>query len=230
MDLIIVDGGRVDYALDELAARLHVSPEAPDYQELARLVAGAAEIARPRACYRLAYIEAKNEDGVVVDGVSLTSRVLRVNLEAVDRVFVQVATCGVELDRWVHALDDLLWEFWGEAIKEVALRQALTAVRADQDERFHPARSSTMSPGSLPDWPLPQQRPLFAILGDVEGTIGVHLTPSMLMVPNKSTSAVRFETETDFASCLLCPREGCPNRRAVYDPDLYARRFASVRS
>ncbi len=227
MDLITVDGGRVDFAIDELAARLRVAPESPDYPDLARLLAEAADIARPRACYRLAFIGARDDDHVVVDGVTLSSRVLRVNLDAVDRVFVQVSTCGVELDRWARALDDLLWEFWGEAIKEVALRQALKAVREDQDVRFRPARSSSMAPGSLPDWPLPQQRPLFAILGDVEAAIGVHLTPSMLMVPNKSTSAIRFETETDFASCQLCPRERCPNRRAPYDSELYARRFAA---
>ena len=225
VDPVVLNAGAVRFSVGELAARLHVVPDSPDYRDLTGLVAAAAEVARPKGYYRLAYVDAKGDDYVVVDSVTLASRVLRVNLENADRVFAQVATCGVELDRWAHGLHDVLWEFWGEAIKEVALRQAMRAIREDQDARYRPARSSHMSPGSLPDWPLPQQRPLFRILGDVEGAIGVRLTPSMLMVPNKSTSSVRFERETDFASCLLCPREGCPNRHAAYDSQLYEHRY-----
>ena len=35
------------------------------------------------------------------------------------------------------------------------------------------SKVSMMNPGSLADWPLAQQRPLFSILGDTESTIGV---------------------------------------------------------
>lgn len=222
---VVVEARGVRFPVAELAARLRVEPGSDDYADLARLAAEAEQVARPKAYYRLAYVEAKGDDHIVADGVRLTSRVLRVNLETADRLFAQVATCGVELDRWAHGLDDVLWEFWGEAIKEAALRQAIQALREDLEARYRPAKSSQMAPGSLPDWPISQQRPLFGLLGDVEGAIGVRLTPSMLMVPNKSTSSVRFETETDFQSCLLCPREGCPNRRAPYDGALFQSRF-----
>lgn len=38
------------------------------------------------------------------------------------------------------------------------------------------------------DWPLTQQQPLFTLLGDPEASIGVQLTDSLLMIPNKSLS------------------------------------------
>jgi hypothetical protein len=82
-----------------------------------------------------------------------------------------------------------------------------------------------MSPGSLGEWPLSQQRPLFASLGDVAGAIGVRLSESLLMVPAKSVSGVCFPTEESFESCQLCPREDCPGRRAPYDETLYDRKY-----
>ena len=78
-----------------------------------------------------------------------------------------------------------------------------------------------MSPGSLADWPLQEQRQLFTILGNTWDTVGVRLTDSLLMVPIKSVSGIRFPTESSFESCQLCPRAQCPGRRAPYDAGLY---------
>ena len=89
-------------------------------------------------------------------------------------------------------------------------------------------RTATMAPGSLADWPIREQRPLFRILGDPLTAVGVELTDSFLMIPNKSVSGIRFPTEERFESCQLCPREGCPGRRAAYDPDLYESKYQAV--
>jgi hypothetical protein len=77
-----------------------------------------------------------------------------------------------------------------------------------------------MNPGSLENWPISEQKPLFSLFGDVEKLIGVRLSDSFLMFPIKSVSGIYFPTESSFASCQLCPREKCPNRRAKYDPEL----------
>ena len=86
-------------------------------------------------------------------------------------------------------------------------------------------KTSAMSPGRLANWPIREQRPLFSLLGDPETAIGVHLTESFLMIPNKSVSGIRYPTEESFESCQLCPREGCPNRKAAYEPELYRQRY-----
>jgi hypothetical protein len=163
---------------------------------------------------------------VVVDGVRLISRVLRVNLEKAHRVFAFAATCGTELADWAKAMDNLLWDFWADAISQMALYTAIQTLDQHLAERYQPGRTSTMNPGSLADWPLPAQRSLFTILGNPEEAIGVTLSTGLLMIPTKSVSGIRFPTEEGFESCQLCPREDCPGRRAPYDEGLYDRKYA----
>jgi len=76
---------------------------------------------------------------------------------------------------------------------------------------------SFMAPGSLPDWPLEEQKPLFNLLGNVKAAIGVNLTDSLLMLPVKSISGIYFPVEASFYSCQLCPRQKCEGRKARYD-------------
>jgi hypothetical protein len=158
--------------------------------------------------------------------VTFTSRVLTVNLKKVHRVFPFVVTCGVELDEVPGAADDPLTEYWLDELRIMALGAASAHLRRQIEERYRPGKITSMSPGSLKDWPLTQQRELFSALGDVEGAIGVKLTESFLMWPMKSVSGVYFQTETSFESCQLCPREDCPGRRAPYDERLWQERYA----
>lgn len=227
MDPILLDKIPFQIDIPELLRRLHLEEGSDDAGKVKRLVGEALAIGRPKAMYRAAYIEAKGDDFVIVDGVRFTSRVLRVNLEEAQRVFPYVATCGRELDDWARPIGDLLGSFWAGAIKEAILGSALQALRADLEARFQPGSTSDMNPGSLEDWPMAEQRQLFSLLGDPPATIGVELTDSFLMVPIKSVSGLRFPTEVHFASCQLCPRQQCPGRRAPYDKELYERKYRS---
>ena len=230
MSLTIIDA--IPFQPDQAALlrQLRIKEGNPYRGDVQRLADEAQEIARPKALYKVAYIDARDDAAVIVDGVKLTSRVLCVNLEPVHRVFPYVATCGVELDAWAHAQDDVLYQYWADLIKEMALREAIQTLNERMTERHGLGKMATMAPGSLADWPLPQQRPLFSILGDVKGAIGVELSDSFLMTPNKTVSGLRFATggqdwRDDFVSCQLCPRENCPGRRAPYDSTLYDRKY-----
>jgi len=81
-----------------------------------------------------------------------------------------------------------------------------------------------MHPGSgdVDLWPIQQQKELFALLGDIPGQIGVELTDTCLMIPNKTVSGIQFPTEQDFRSCQVCRRSVCPNRAAAFDPALWS--------
>ena len=214
--------------LASLAKQAHVREDSSMWDEFVALVGEAESVARPKGVYRTAYIERHDGDGVVIDGIELTSRVLAVNLKDVHRVFMFVATCGTELDAWAHALDDVLYDYWAESIKLTALRVATHAVFSHIDSSYVLGKTAQMNPGSLQDWPLREQHPFFQLMGDVEGDIGVTLSESSLMSPNKSVSGLRFPTEGSFESCMLCPREGCPGRRATYDAEMYAKRYKAV--
>jgi hypothetical protein len=220
----------ISFALDleKLKKRLRIREGSRYGERLADMVVEAEGIAGPKAYYRSAYIEERGEEHVVVDDVRFKSRVLSVNLEGTHRVFPYVATCGQELEVWARDIDDVLLQFWAEAIKEDVLRAAIRALHADMEARYQPGRMAAMNPGSLRDWPIQEQRALFRLLGDPETAIGVRLTESCLMLPNKSVSGLRFPTEVSFENCQLCPREGCPGRRAPYDRALYDRRYRRV--
>ena len=192
---------------------------------LERVAGDAQAAAKPKAIYRVAFIESKGEDHVVVDGITFTSRVLRVNLEEVHRVFLYVATCGREMYDWARSMDDMLESYWADKLMEMALGSARQALTTHLQDTFYLGHLSRMNPGSLKDWPLKEQRNLFALLGDTEDSIGVELTENLIMIPLKSVSGISFPAEADFASCQLCPREGCPGRRAPYDATLYERKY-----
>jgi hypothetical protein len=225
-DAVILDDIPFQLDLDLLMKRLHIRAGSSHVEGLRQIASEAEAIARPKALFKIAYIESKGEDHVVVDGVRLTSRVLRVNLEQAHRVFAFVATCGREVADWANGIDDMLRSFWADAISEMALYAAIQALDQHLAERYRPGRTSAMNPGSLADWPIEAQRSLFTILGNPEEAIGVTLSTGLLMIPTKSVSGIRFPTEESFESCQLCAREGCPGRRAPYDEGLYERKYA----
>jgi hypothetical protein len=213
--------------LPRLFQAVHARPGSANACELERMAAEAEAVARPRAMYTIGYIDTAGDDYVEINGLKVTSRVLRVNLADTHRVFAFVATSGAELEDWANqGADDLLRRFWAEEINRMGVATAAQALLAHLSETYGVATLSAMNPGSLADWPLAQQRVLFALLGDTQAAIGVTLKESLLMVPTKSVSGIAFPSEQSFASCQLCPREACPNRRAPYDAGLKERKYA----
>jgi hypothetical protein len=165
-----------------------------------------------------------------VQRVRFTSRALRVNLDGVGRVFAYVATCGAELDSISVAPGDVFGQFCRDTIKEMALWAALAQLYVHLTETHQLSTLASMNPGSgeANVWPIEQQRDLFAFLGDVQGSIGVALTASCLMVPNKSVSGIFYPSNSGFESCQLCRQERCSHRRAQFDPALWARTFGEA--
>ena len=232
-----------------LLQRLRIKEGSSHIPPLQAMVDQAKVIARPKTYYRLAYITRVEEDRIYLDSNCVlsstpgnqsspidlaqvsqadqhfTSKVMRINLEGLQRVFLYIATCGVELEEWAKSFDDILVHYWADAIMGAALSAARQALQADVTERYQPGALSSMNPGSLEDWPITEQVPLFALLGPVQELTGVRLTESMLMQPTKTVSGLFFATQESFASCQLCPRPGCPNRRAEYQPGLMDKKY-----
>lgn len=225
MDSFLFEKIPLSIVPEQLGEFLKIRPHSSQMDRLKSLIKEAQMVARPKAFYKVAYIQEKRDNQVVVDGVTFTSRVLRVNVEKVHRIFPYIATCGEELEEWSKKFADFLDKYLGDAIKEKALRLALDFLYKDLVSRFQPGQLSRMNPGSLPDWPLPEQIPLFTLLGEGPSKIGVQLNESFLMTPIKSVSGIWFPTEESFESCRLCPRENCPGRRAAYVPGLYDQKY-----
>ena len=224
MEPVIADAIPFTIDPERLARALPDGAGGGDRRRLGELAGEAGAVGRPKAAYVPAYIEDRGGDWVAIGGVKFKSRVLRVNLDRVHRVFPFVATCGRELEDWAQSLPDALDRYWADQIMETALSEALGYLR-ELMARSSPGPSAVMNPGSLSDWPLEEQRPLFDLFGQASARIGVELTDSCLMIPKKTVSGLRFPVEESFENCQLCPRENCPGRRAPHDPGLYDRRY-----
>jgi hypothetical protein len=202
-----------------LLAQIHVAPDSEDAATMKALIDRAREFARPKALYTEAFVVGRGDDTVRVGGVTFNSLALRRKLESVERVFPYVATCGHEMDGVALPAGDVLVQYWWDAIKSELLAVARAHLLAHLTNRFRLGQTARMSPGSgdVETWPIEQQRLLFTLLGGVTPYIGVVLTESCLMIPNKTVSGILFPTQEDFQTCQVCHRDPCPNRRAPFD-------------
>ena len=203
----------VKLGVEEVQAKLR----APTPAAIERLLGEALSLAEPKVGFAEAYVEEKGPDEVVISGRRFSSRVLRKNLDGIGRVFPAVVTIGNRLEQKADRAKDLLERYYLDMIGNLILAEARSEASCRICRRFAIDRLSWMSPGSLEDWPIEAQRPLFALLDGVEAAVGVQLTESLLMLPRKSVSGIFFPSETTFFSCRLCPRPHCESRKARYD-------------
>ncbi len=198
---------------EEDAARLH------------ELVEEALHLGKPKGMYAETYIDSKGKDSISTGLVTFHSRVMRINLDTIYKIYPYIATCGTELEDWADSFGDILENFWADIIKQTVLATAVRYLKDHVKNKFRLGKTSVMNPGSLEDWPLREQGKLFALLGDTRGKIGVTLTESFLMLPTKSVSGIIFPVEKGFENCQLCKREGCPGRSAPYNETLYREKY-----
>ncbi len=215
----------LDLTPEFLLDKINFNRGGKEAEMIQQMAEEAVEVASPKGLYTIAYIENKSEDRVDIEGVTFTSRVLRVNLNEVQRVFPYVVTCGQELAEWSEKYNDVLENYLADNIMEIYLIEARDFLKKHISANYNPGQISKMNPGSLRDWPISEQTSLFELLGDVRGKIGVELTSTYLMKPIKSTSGIWFPVEIDYENCQLCPRQDCPNRQAEYQEGLYQERY-----
>jgi hypothetical protein len=225
MEEILLNDIDFEVNLEALLEKINIESGSERSKRVEEIVNEAIEVAKPKALYSIAYIDNQGEDSVTVGEVEFSSRVLSVNLDSAGRIFPFVATCGQELEEWSEQYDDILESYWVDVIKEMALGVARDRLEEHISEHNNPGPMSKMNPGSLPDWPISEQKKLFKLLEDSEDKIGVKLSNSFLMQPVKSTSGIYFPKESSFENCQLCPRKECPSRKAPYDEDLYEERY-----
>jgi Vitamin B12 dependent methionine synthase, activation domain len=213
---------RIPLTLDstQIAPRLRFDPARAGIESIEGLVALARALIEPRTLFEVGHIGAIGESTIEVAGITFISPILRKNLEKVNKVFPYIITVGAKLEKAATVQNDLLKQYYIEEIANIALEQAADWLANHLEERFGVRGLSSLSPGSLEDWPITEQPKLFSIFGDTERLIGVRLTDSMLMVPRKSISGIFFPSEEAFVACQLCDRERCPGRKAPFMPKI----------
>jgi len=225
MESIIIDN--MPFVIDDelLRAGLKVRPGSSMALRLSEISKSALDVARPKAALRLLDITNCGDDFITVEGITLNSRVLSVNLKDSPNLTVFAATCGSELDEWASQFDSYLEQFWADTIMFLALGIAMQEVNERIKKILDAETVSTMNPGSLEDWPITEQAKLFTLMKNETVDIGIILNESFLMKPLKSVSGLTYASGEIFHNCQLCPRLDCPGRRAPFDDGLYEKRY-----
>lgn len=206
-----------------MAEKLHVSED--DFEEFRPIYETCVQIASPKFLWREAAVEEINGRRARIGGVDFESRVLAVNLRSVKTVYAYVSTCGREIYRYAQTLTDPLERYWADAISEQVMHVSGARAYKRLLEHTGAAKLFSMNPGSLPDWPISQQRPLFDLIGNVYEAVGVELKESFLMLPEKSGSGIYFDSDEEFTNCEYCAWQGCPKRRAPFCEGKFAQRY-----
>ena len=183
--------------------------------KLDSLIEAITPVMNPKALYSISFVDKIEGDQVTIGDTVFTSKVVRMNLEQVGRVFPYIVTAGSELDD--VELSKRQSAMLLDQVKTVVVSKAYQYLRTHLAEKYGIKKLSSVAPGRLDEWPLTQQRELFSLFGDNVDRIGVRLTKTCLMVPVKTVSGLLFPSEAGFESCELCSREKCMGRRAAYD-------------
>ncbi len=186
--------------------------------EVDRFLDTALERLQPKALFKESFIDERNDRTIIIEGQQFESPTLSMNLREVEKVFPYIAGCGNEIEDMDLSGYDFLADFWRDALKETALNTAIENLQTTVSKDFGVKKFSSMNPGSADAevWPIEQQEQLFALFGNVEEMIGVRLTESFLMMPNKSVSGMFFASDERYINCQVCSRENCPRRRAEF--------------
>jgi len=216
----VLENFSIQMSPDSLIDQLRLGKTGDAYAKAQDLIKTVEALINPKILYRVSYIEGRDENSVEIGGETFRSKVLKKNLDKVERVFPFIVTLGRDLEEKSSSMDDLLKQYYLETTADIALSMGKQHLEKHIATHYGLEKVSSMSPGSLPNWPITEQRPLFSLLGNTEVLVGVRLTDSMLMIPRKSISGILFPTEVTFFSCQLCPRERCEARKAVYDASL----------
>lgn len=216
----VIDDVPVGLDVDSLIAAFKETERAGGEQSLRELGERVLAAVNARILYDALPVRVVEGDVVEIGGQEFESRVLRVNLQDVDRAFPFIATLGPEVDAFGGERETPAVRAWINMVKYAAVRQVMRFLEDHLAGKFEIKGIAYMNPGSgfKEMWPIEQQEQLFAIFGNVEKLIGVKLVRKNLMLPMMSVSGVFFPSKLDFKSCKLCSRENCQLRRAPMDP------------
>lgn len=195
-------------------------------EEIEALLDKALSLVKPKAVFREMGVGRRKKSSmeagfknIHIGNQVFDDPVILSHLSGVDKIYPYITTCGNELEELAKS-DDMLVVFWVDALKQMAMDRAFNYCRKCIKERHSIEKLHSLNPGSNScgeGWDMGDQKKLFSFFPEVEEKLGVHLTGSMLMVPNKTVSGIMFESDKDFVSCLECDKIHCPNRKMIHD-------------
>jgi hypothetical protein len=215
----------VELKVEEVVQRLKVGKAR--LSEAVVLAEKSFKLVKPQAVYKLVKVKHINNSQVQLEGRQILQSIILADiLEEGQTVALFVVTIEARLEKESTELKkaSLLQGWIVEQIGDYALMKTSDYIKA-QVERALGGKVSNFSPGTGTGklFGIEQQKVLFDVLNPYSH-IGVHLTPSFLMVPRKSVSGIYAVTRQGYVACQYCPRERCQNRSRAFIGEYYSLR------
>ncbi len=202
---------------DAFVAEMRLKPGTRRDANCRELVRRVNETARPKTGFLECVVEDLDETGMTLNGVRFTSTLFVDRLQPGQKLYPFLSTCGKEIGTFDQQfLGDVLQQYWADCLMEKTLRYASAALEQQLAPLISDEFLACFNPGSLPVWPLLEQRPMFQLLGEIVPALDVALTEHCLMLPQKTVSGFYFSATTEYHNCELCPRLRCPTRTAEF--------------
>lgn len=199
---------------EAIIQKLRISED--DMDEFNEIFEKCMSIACPKYLFAKKEITAIDDNSVQIEEITIKSKIASKNMRNTGYAYPYVVTCGHEIYEYAHSISDPFVSYWIDHIMEQLLYIAIKHMNHDMKSIYNLTKTASVNPGSTVDWPISGQAQLFSMIEDEIKDTGITLTPSFLMLPNKSASGVVFATEEDYMNCQYCKRKNCPNRRKEY--------------
>lgn len=200
----------VYFTAGELAERCRIKPGSSAYDVIEESLDLVNRWGDPKAIIKWAGVDKIEGDLTTIEGVTFRSKVVADKLKDTPRVFLSVVTAGDGLERSGEFEDDPFLNTFNGALLFHASRYMVQYMK----DKFGFDGSSMLNPGSLPDWPIENNFPLFDMIGNV-AEIGVSLNEAGYIKPWNSGSHIHFSGD-GYQNCSLCKKYKCPGRRARF--------------
>ena len=211
----------LDLNAQELARLCGIDAQSPAFEAVEDALPFINRYGAPKAVIRWASVDRVEGDLTTIEGRTFQSKVVADKLRDLPRVFLSVITAGDELNDCGELEDDPFLDIFKGAL----LMHGWQYVERVMREQFGFDGSSTLNPGSLPDWPIDNNFALFDIIGNT-AEIGVSLNSAGYISPWNSISRIHFPGN-GYENCSLCKKFDCFRRRAAFDPKEYQRIFGA---
>lgn len=173
----------------------------------------------PKTVFRMSTFTPVSEERFSLEDGLFTSKIVNQLLEPGTMVFPFIASCGPQLETLDLSGYDFLAPFWLDSAKELALEAAMETLKNHLSKQFSAEFITVLSPGAADPqvWDIRDQQPLFQLFEDAEKLVGVRLTETFLMIPNKSVSGIAFAGNEAMSDCRFCTRQDCKQRKEKCD-------------
>ncbi|KNZ41032.1 hypothetical protein [Acetobacterium bakii] len=221
MEKIVLNPIKIAYEINEMEVFKDFHTDSKTYKTIIEIIENTGEMIKSRAILKWCNVEKVEQGCVTLMGQTFVSKLLFDKLRQTEKVFINIVTAGDELDavkgKYPASVVDIL--------KYAILMETRNEVKKYVSEIFGYKDIAELCPGSLPDWPVENNRILFEIINNV-GEIGVTLKKDCFMTPLNTVSGILYHGDKDYINCNLCEKISCIGRKKPFNKIEYLRIFS----